>query len=698
MKRLALRTILTLAITGAISLVSAGAATAAWEAAQVVDNQGGGPGATSSYVGLADGGDGTATAFFEQTVNGTPGYYAIRRGPTDPKWGAPQTMKFTNGPSPITAGLPIEAAADSSGDALGLTAQQEQIWATSWPNSAGSPSSYSMLFSDPMQNDLSDAEVAFDGYGNGYAVSGQPPDGPTQDQVIYLATYTPSGGWTTPEPIVANGQASATTCPTAAGATPAGIICAEEPRLAVSPDGSVVVVFLQGCANSSIPNTTGCQLFAVRAPSGAAIKSGGSQAFGEWSQINKSGDQVPVKSAPLGSSPSTTPANYDVAIDSNDTAWIVDAESQTGVNNNIYATEWPANKYPPDPPAQISSGSPPEPPGSSPRVMASGTDVTVAWIEASESSPPPTDALFSAECCFTASGSSTPAWTAPENVTGSIDSPSNGYSVNTPPFWLAEDAGANAYLVWTNSGTWDASSRVAPPSGKAESWSAVATITGVSGAVAGTARVAAGMSGQADALVLGASGLRTSALWASRLAQPLPAQTSGGGSSPQPGPPANGSPPTTTTTATTTTKPRPKQCSARPTSRINRGSAHASAHRITVAGTAGEHVCAGVSAATHAHNHVVKVLVSIYHPATRGRCRFLLRNGRLTKPLPCGKPIEYPATGTTNWTLTLRFTIAPGIYLVRSDAVDGFRRRQVHSAASVVRVTVRGASRATRRR
>ena len=696
MKTLALRTILTVSVVGAISLLTAGGAAAAWEGAQVVDNNGGTAGATGDYVGLADGANGTATAFFEQTVAGTPGYYAIRRGASDPAWSATQGQSFTNNPNAITPDLPIEAAADRGGDALALTSQQEEIWASSWPAGASSPGSYSMLFNDPQQSDLTDAEVAFDGYGNGYAVSGQPPNGPTQDQVIYLSTYTPSGGWTTPQPIVANGQTSATTCPTAAGATPAGLVCGEEPRLAVSPDGTVVIVFLQGCANGSLPNTTDCRLFAVRAPSGAAITKGGTSAFNEWAQISQSGNRVPVTGAPLGSSSSTTPANYDVAIDSGDTAWIVDAESQTGLNNNIYATEWPATKYPPDPPAEISAGSPPEPPGAAPRVVASGTDVTVGWIEPSESSPPPTDALFSAECCFTSSGSSTPSWTAPESVTGSIDSPSSGYTVNTPPFWLAEDLGGNAYLTWTNSGTWDASNRLAPQSGKPQSWSAVATITGVSGAVPGTARIAAGLPGQADAVVVGSSGSRT-ALWASRLAQPLPSQSSTGGSSPQPGPPANGTPPpststsstTTTTTSTSHPKRKSKPCYARPTSTVTRRSAHVSAHGLTVRGTAREHVCTGVSTATQARNRVVRVLVSVYRPGPHKRCRFLLRNGRLTRPLPCSKPIEFLAAGTSRWTLALRIKVPPGFYLVRADAVDGFRRHQVHLAASVMLIHVK---------
>jgi hypothetical protein len=79
----------------------------------------------------------------------------------------------------------------------------------------------------------------------------------------------------------------------------------------------------------------------------------------------------------------------------------------------------------------------------------------------------------------------------------------------------------------------------------------------------------------------------------------------------------------------------------------------------------------------------------IYRPASHGRCRFLRRNGKLAAPRPCTRPIEYRATGTSRWKLRLPILIPPGVYLVRSDAVDGFRRHQRHTAASVKRARVR---------
>jgi len=132
-------------------------------------------------------------------------------------------------------------------------------------------------------------------------------------------------------------------------------------------------------------------------------------------------------------------------------------------------------------------------------------------------------------------------------------------------------------------------------------------------------------------------------------------------------------------------------CHARPLSRIDKRGVRASRKGLNVSGTASEHVCAGASAATHRRNRVVKVYVMIYHPAPRGRCRFLRRNGTLTRPIPCGHPIELVARGTGRWALRPRIHIPAiaGGYLVRADAVDGFGRHQARSPASVVHVVVR---------
>jgi hypothetical protein len=97
------------------------------------------------------------------------------------------------------------------------------------------------------------------------------------------------------------------------------------------------------------------------------------------------------------------------------------------------------------------------------------------------------------------------------------------------------------------------------------------------------------------------------------------------------------------------------------------------------------------SAAARKREQVARVYVMIYRPMTGGRCRFVLRSGRLGRPRSCVRPIEYRAVGKARWHLRLRISLRPGGYLVRSDAVDGNHRHQVHTSASVKRVTVGGA-------
>jgi hypothetical protein len=117
---------------------------------------------------------------------------------------------------------------------------------------------------------------------------------------------------------------------------------------------------------------------------------------------------------------------------------------------------------------------------------------------------------------------------------------------------------------------------------------------------------------------------------------------------------------------------------------------HAARRLLIASGTAGEKQCSGASAATRRRQRVVAVYVMIYRPAGGGRCRFLRRNGKLTAPRSCARPVEFKARGTAHWTLRLHIRIPPGRgYLVRSDAVDGFGHHQRHSAASVVTVRVR---------
>jgi hypothetical protein len=130
-------------------------------------------------------------------------------------------------------------------------------------------------------------------------------------------------------------------------------------------------------------------------------------------------------------------------------------------------------------------------------------------------------------------------------------------------------------------------------------------------------------------------------------------------------------------------------CGNRPFSKMNRRRAHGSRRGLSVSGTAGEKPCAHATSNMRRRQRVSRVLITIYHPAAGGRCRFLLRSGRLSRPRSCGRPITYRARGTGHWSLRLRIRIPAGTYLVRSDAVDGYNRHQRHSASSVARIRVR---------
>ena len=134
---------------------------------------------------------------------------------------------------------------------------------------------------------------------------------------------------------------------------------------------------------------------------------------------------------------------------------------------------------------------------------------------------------------------------------------------------------------------------------------------------------------------------------------------------------------------------QPHGCVARPYSRIARRRTHGSRHGITVLGTAGEHRCAGASAARRRRQRVAHVYVVIYRRAAHGRCRFLEPGGRLSRPRSCRRGIELKARGTTGWSLRLRITLPTGVYLIRSVAVDRLHRRQAPAAASLARVTIR---------
>jgi hypothetical protein len=141
------------------------------------------------------------------------------------------------------------------------------------------------------------------------------------------------------------------------------------------------------------------------------------------------------------------------------------------------------------------------------------------------------------------------------------------------------------------------------------------------------------------------------------------------------------------------TSPRPPfstrahTCIARPYSRIARRRTRASRHGLAVFGTAGEHRCA--AAATASRQRVARVYVMIYRITAHGRCRFLERGGKLSRPRSCRRPIEFLARGASYWSLRLRFAVAPGSYVIRADPVDRLHHRQLRSSLSLLAITIR---------
>jgi hypothetical protein len=111
---------------------------------------------------------------------------------------------------------------------------------------------------------------------------------------------------------------------------------------------------------------------------------------------------------------------------------------------------------------------------------------------------------------------------------------------------------------------------------------------------------------------------------------------------------------------------------------------------LVVFGTASERPCRNAPAASRRKEHVKHVWVAVYRGVGHGRCRFLRPSGRLTRRRACFKhPVEFRASGTGRWHLRRRLHLAAGRYVVRADAVDGFRRHQRRRAVSTFRSRLR---------
>jgi len=99
---------------------------------------------------------------------------------------------------------------------------------------------------------------------------------------------------------------------------------------------------------------------------------------------------------------------------------------------------------------------------------------------------------------------------------------------------------------------------------------------------------------------------------------------------------------------------------------------------LAMAGRALERKCPHVGAATRRRERIVAVYVMVYRRAGRGRCRFLRRDGRLSAPRSCARPLRLRARGSHRWRLRLRVVLPRGRYFFRLQAVDalGHRERQ----------------------
>jgi dienelactone hydrolase len=132
--------------------------------------------------------------------------------------------------------------------------------------------------------------------------------------------------------------------------------------------------------------------------------------------------------------------------------------------------------------------------------------------------------------------------------------------------------------------------------------------------------------------------------------------------------------------------PDPIAC-GQPTSTITSESTHASRTSLTVAGTATEFPCAGASAAAKRAEHVTHVQVTVSTKASRHRCAFLKTNGELSAPRSCSKPIELLARASTSWRVQRSVHLAPGSYLVQSQAIDA--RHSHQNGTSAITLAVR---------
>jgi Carboxypeptidase regulatory-like domain len=104
--------------------------------------------------------------------------------------------------------------------------------------------------------------------------------------------------------------------------------------------------------------------------------------------------------------------------------------------------------------------------------------------------------------------------------------------------------------------------------------------------------------------------------------------------------------------------------------------------RLRLRGRASDKGCPAASVT----GRVERVEVTISRKAGRHKCRFVARNGRLTKARRCSKPVRLKAKGTTSWSLNTKRRLPRGTYTIQVRAQDAAGNRQATAARRTERV------------
>ena len=120
-----------------------------------------------------------------------------------------------------------------------------------------------------------------------------------------------------------------------------------------------------------------------------------------------------------------------------------------------------------------------------------------------------------------------------------------------------------------------------------------------------------------------------------------------------------------------------------PRSSISRRKLRASRRRLRMSGRTIDRVCSTGTSKSAFRGRVARVTVSVWRKSG-SRCRFLAKNGRLSKRRSCRKPIRIPVktrflghrTDKTAWSFNRRVRIPRGTYTFAARGTDAFGHRE----------------------